>query len=256
MADEEIDLGTGFAPQVELDASESDASATAGQGGAASGALSAEDAATINKRISDLRSASDRDRDQFKAALAKAEERESKLMEMLSNGGKGGEREADAAVEQARKDLAKRYDDGELTGDQLIGLLDGVAREAREGALAEANGKLTAAEQERKEIREAFEAMRNDLDPAYTSQKEKVDEAVEKYGVSRAQAMKIVADRGPSQPPRPAASGSLGTSVVGSDASGGDARMTALIAGLVKATGGRAPTEAEMRKHQEKWSKK
>ena len=255
MADGDIDLGTGLAPQIATDASNGGASATAGQGGDGSGALSAEDMATVNKRIDDLRSSGDRDRDQFKASLAASEARESKLMELLAKGGTGSG-QADAAVEKARKELEKEFDDGELTGAKMFSMFDEAMKDARDGALSEASAKLTAAEQERTANREAIAAMRLDLDPAYTSQKEKVDEAVEKYGVTRTQAMKILADAGPSQPPRPAASGGLGTSVVSHDDAGGDPKIAALVAGLAAAVTKRAPTEAEMQKHQEKWSKK
>ena len=255
MADGDTILGSGATPQDGTDASDGGASATAGQGGDGSGALSAEDMVTVNKRIDDLRSSGDRDRDQFKASLAASEARESKLMELLANGGTGGGKQADAAVEQARKELEKQFDDGELTGAKMFSMFDEAMKDARDGALSEASEKLTAAEQERAENREAIAAMRLDLDPAYTSQKEKVDEAVEKYGVTRTQAMKILADAGPSQPPRPAASGGLGTSVVSHDDAGGDPKIAALVAGLAAAVTGRAPSEAEMTKHQAKWSK-
>lgn len=253
MADNEDALESALASlQGETGASETDAaSATADQGTDASGAqVSAEDIAKLNQRINDTRSQHDRERDEWKAEKGQ-------LMELLGKqGGDSGQREADAAVAQARKELEKKYDDGELTGAQLIGLLDEVAREAREGALSEASTKLTAAEQERKEIREALDALRADSDPAYVSQREKVDAAVEAFGVTRAQAMKIVAASAPAQPPRPAAAGGMATGVVSSGDDGGvDAKTAALVAGLAASTTGRLPTESEMAKLQQKWKK-
>ena len=250
MADNEDALESALAGlQGETGASDAGAaSAKADQGATDGGAqVSAEDIAKLNKRIDDSRSQHDRERDEWKG-------REAKLMELLEQ--KGSDKgDGDAAIRQARADIEKAYDDGEFTGKQLTALLDGVANDARESALRESSEKLTAAEAERKEIREALEALRSDSDPAYVSQREKVDAAVEAFGVTRAQAMKIVAASAPAQPPRPAAAGGMATGVASSGDEGGDSKVAAMVAGLAASVTGRVPTEATMAALQKKWSK-
>ena len=253
MADEETDGGpVVLDPAILTGASEDGAAAKADQGGVGSGAqVSADDIARIEKRISDSRSQHDRDREEWRAE-------KSQLMDLLGNkGSQDDDRKTQEAIQEARDDLMKRFDDGELTGKELIGLLDGVAEQAREGALAETTSKMTKAEQDMAALKAELDAMRSDLDPAYVSHKDKVDAVVKAYGVTRQQAMAIVKDSGPSQPARPALAGSVGTHVVSdAGADGVDAKTMSIVAGLAQAVGGRAPTEAETQKLQKKWSKK
>jgi len=251
MADEDNALESALASlQGEKGASDADAaSAKADQGADASGAqVSAEDIAKLNQRIDDSRSQHDRERDEWK-------NEKSQLMELLAKqaGGNTGE---DAAIQKARADIAKAIDDGEWTGDQQLKMYDELVQEARAEALAEIAPKLTAAEEDRKAMREALEALRADSDPAYVSQREQIDAAVEAFGVNREQAKKIVAAQAPTQPPRPAAAGGMATGVVSSGEDGGDSKTAALVAGLAAAVTGRVPTEAAMAKHAAKWKGK
>ncbi len=255
MAHDEQVLGSGdTAPQNATGANPNGDSASADQGADKGGAqVSAEEYAKLNKRLDDMRSAADRDRD-----IAKAQAEQNKqLIELLGKQGTQASTGQDqAAIDKAQRELEERIESGDMTGRDWTNLLNAIAQDARDSALAENADKMTAADKERAELKAALEAMRSDLDPAYIAQKEKVDEVVEKYGVTRSQAIKIVSDAGPSQPARPDTSGSLGTSVVSSgDDNMGDAKINAIVAGLAQAVGGRKPTEAEMAKLQKKWSK-
>ena len=212
----------------------------------------AQDDATakINKRIDDLRS-------QYDKRLDEAAAREAKLLAVIEGGAQAKSSEADQkAAQQAKADLIKQYDDGEIDGAQFYALLEGIAEDARNSALSETDKKLSALEQERKEMREKLAALETNTDPAYLANKAKVDDVVQKYGVDRATAMKIVADMKPSQPARPDTAGGLGGSGAVDDGDGGDSRVNNLVAGLAAHVTGKKPTEAAMKKHSKKWSGK
>ena len=211
-----------------------------------------EDAtAAMNKRFDDMRKTMDRDRDLSKA-------REDKLLAIIEGGATAKSTDEDQqAARQAKADYIKRHDEGEITGEESWNLLNGIAEDARESALAELKGTLTAGEQERKEMREKLEALETNTDPAYVANRAKIDEAAQKYGVTRDVAMKIVADMKPSQPERPDTAGGLGgTGVTGVDDGAGDPRVSNIVAGLAAHVTGKKPTEAAMKKHNQKWSKK
>jgi len=252
MADKVIDGGSVVAdPAILTGASKDGTPAKADQGAVGSEAqVSAEDIARIEKRIDDSRSQHDKDREDWRTE-------KSQLMDLLGNKGNQNEdRQTQEAIQAARNELIERYDAGNLEGKELMSLLDGVADQAREGALVESTTKLTEAQTERAAIKADLDAMRSDLDPAYVSHKETVDKVVEAYGVTRQQAIAIVKDSGPSQPARPALAGSVGTTVVPDNGTEGvDAKTMSLLTGLAQAGGGRAPTEAEAQKLQKKWSK-
>ena len=211
-----------------------------------------EDAvAKQDKRINDLRS-------QYDKRLDEAAAREAKLLAMLESGVSAKDNAANQQrVEEAKADLIKKYDEGELTGEQFYRLLEGIAEDARESALSDISEKLTAEQQERKALQEKLAALESNTDPAYVANREKVDAAMQKYGVTREQAMKIVADQKPSQPARPDTAGGLGgTGVTGRDGGSIDERISNVVAGLAAHVTGKKPTEAQMKKHGEKWSKK
>ena len=209
----------------------------------------------MNKRFDDMRKQNDRDRD---VAKSEAESREARLLAIIEGGTTAKSTQADQqAAQKAKADLIKQYDDGEIDGAQFYALLEGVAQDARESALEETGEKLTAAEQERKEMRVKLAALETNSDPAYVANRAKIDEAAQKYGVTRDQAMKIVADMKPSQPARPDTAGGLGgTGVTGDDDGAGDPRVSSIVAGLAAHVTGKKPTEAAMKKHNQKWGKK
>jgi len=222
-----------------------------GDQGAEKGKAQDDAMAKMDKRFEDMRKTMDRDRD-----LAKA--REDKLLSIIEGGvtAKSSKEDQDAA-RQVKADFIKNYDGGEIDGKQQWDMYEGIVHEARESALAELNGTLTAAEKERKELREKLAALETNSDPAYVANKAKVDEVVQKYGVTRDQAMKIVKDMKPSQPARPDMAGGLGgTGVTGGDDVAGDTRVNNIVAGLAAHVTGRKPTEAAMKKHSQKWGKK
>ena len=205
------DTGAGGAigddPTGAMGANEGDLSATAGQEAANSGALGADALEKLNKRMDDMRSQMDRERDA-------AANRESKLLEALTaqrGGDTGREQEA---VSKARADLEARYDAGELTGKEFIGLMDGIASDTRAQLESQYGEKLTASEKRFQELQASIDDTRFSLDPAYVARKEQVDAIQAEMGVDRALALKIAAKLAPTQPPRQHIPSATGTGVV------------------------------------------
>jgi len=251
MPDEErVDGSLGNGP-IDGTGASTDGDLSNGDQGAEKGKAQDDATAKINKRIDDMRS-------QYDRRLDEAAQREARLLAVIEGGATAKSADADQhAARQAKADLIKQYDDGEITGEQFYSLLEGIAQDARESALSEVSGKLTADENERKEMREKLAALESNSDPAYVANKAKVDEAVQKYGVTREQAMKIVADSKPTHPARPDMAGGLGgTGVTGGDDGAGDPRVNSIVAGLAAHVTGKKPTEAAMKKHNQKWGKK
>lgn len=251
MPDEDkVDGSLGNEP-IDKTGASTDGDLSEGDQGADKGKAQEDAIAKTNKRIDDMRS-------QYDRRLDEAAQREAKLLAVIESGAQAKSTQADQqAAQEAKADLIRQYDEGEITGERFYALLEGIAQDARDAALAETGEKLTAAEQERKELREKLAALETNTDPAYVANKAKVDEVVQKYGVTRDVAMKIVADMKPSQPARPDVAGGLGgIGVTGGDDGAGDSRVNGIVAGLAAHVTGRKPTEAAMKKHNQKWGKK
>ena len=153
-----------------------------------------------DKRLNDLYDKANRDRDVLGGKIEK-------LVETLQSTAQStASVKSRAEMDRAREDLKKRYDAGELGGDELFGLLDGLAgdlttqQEAKAKALAD---ELAA-------LKTTLNTRLADLDPEYQAHKDKVAVYIEKYGMSREAAIKLAKDTAaPSNPAAPALAGSV-----------------------------------------------
>jgi len=152
-----------------------------------------------DKRLNDLYDKANRDRDVLGGKIEK-------LVETLQTTAQStASVKSRAEMDRAREDLKKRYDAGELGGDELFGLLDGLAgdlttqQEAKAKALAD---ELAA-------LKTTLNTRLADLDPEYQAHKDKVAVYIEKYGMSREAAIKLAKDTAaPLNPSAPALAGS------------------------------------------------
>lgn len=250
MADDITGDGSGVDASVAgTGASDGASPAGADQGGADSGAqVSAEELAKLHKRLDDTRS-------QYDKKLSELTSMNEKLVEALTTSrGVDTQREQEA-VQKARADLQKRFDDGELTGEQFLGLLDGIAEDAETRLSSKYDEKLTALEKREQELQALIDQRTAELDPAYVSRKEQVDKIQQELGVDRAVAMKIAAKyEQPAQPARPAIPGATGTGVVATQAES-PVMDSGDFAELSKIIGVEITPEAQKELNQ-KWSKK
>ena len=256
MAEYDTVLGSGAdASQNVTTGTQTDASVSGdGRGAAGDGQSSvqtvdAAELAKFNKRLDDLRAQMDRERD----AAAKREE---KLLELAGRRDTAPPADPEA-LKRERQELAKRIDDGELTGEEQIAIWENAILSERERNAAE----LKRRDEELAALKAAQEATRLDFDPEYVSHKAKVAEVQkafeEKHGIKldRKVAIAIVKETsGPSQPGRPAAPGTTASPVTGAGGGGAEAATAEDFAGMEAMLG--VKLTAEQRKAlNKKWSK-
>ena len=152
-----------------------------------------------DKRFNDQRDQANRDRD---AANAKFE----KLLEAFNATAKStASVKSTEEMNRARADVMKRYDAGELGGEEFFNLLDGLAGDIT----AQQEAKLRAQAEELASLKTTVTTRFADLDPEYQAHKDKVAVYVEKYGMSHESAIKLAKDTAaPSNPAAPALAGS------------------------------------------------
>ena len=186
---------------------------------------------------------------------ASKNEQLTQMVDKLTNAVSGKQTvDDDAAAQKQIEDLAKRFEDGEVTGQEQVELLMNIQRQAE----TKAEAKVEAGLKELREQMKQSDARLADLDPAYRDNQKDVDAIQEKFGVNRDQAIKINAELnpGPAQPARSPIPGSTGTGMaVGGNGDGVDPAMAKMVAGLAGAATGRLPTDAQVLKVMQKGAK-
>ena len=212
MADDEGDLGSGLDAPQGADGSggtgAGDPSAgQSGSGGGAAGTHGDADVAKLNKRVEDLAKQLNRERSEKDKAHARLQKLQDDTLSKLADAA-SPKRDENAEALERRAALAKRYDAGELSGDELISLVENGMSVAEERAMRKATEEM----KRRDEQINSLVSQIQELNPKYAAHREKVAELQESFkergiDLSRDQALAVAEEiaraSGPGQPGRP-----------------------------------------------------
>ena len=261
MADENTVEGSGEEAPLDQQAGAAGAEDSQADGsGDGSGGTPAQDAKVLAKRLNDLQAQLSRTQSEKDKALSRAERLENDVLSKLAEArgpSADDQREQRRAQQEAIASLKKRYDDGEMNGEEFIELLEGVRRDAEAGAEAKVKPEI----EELRKLATALGARVADYDPEYQRFKGQITELAEKTGMDpvkdRDILLRVARAVGPKvdNPPRAPIPASTRTPVVtpGGVEGAVTSETIAAISGLPGIGGALKPEEIAALK--KKWSK-